>query len=124
MNLAICRLPPNTPFPDWATAAPFYSITATGDELSIVCPAECVPDEVCAERNWACLQVAGPLNFALTGVLADLAAPLASAGISIFALSTYDTDYLLVKAGRLANAIVALTAAGHTVVQATINSRE
>jgi hypothetical protein len=83
-----------------------------------VCPAARVPDDVRAERGWRALAVAGPLDFALTGVLAALAGPLADAGVSIFAIATYDTDYVLVRADRLADAVGALRAAGHRVADA------
>ena len=91
------------------------SVTRTAAELSIVAPSAAVPPEVRAERDWRALRVAGPLDFALTGILASLAAPLADAGVSIFALSTYDTDYVLVRHPQLDVALAALRAAGHTV---------
>jgi hypothetical protein len=115
--LAICRLDPGAALPDWAGGGRFVSITRTPAELSIVCAAHVVPAAIQAERDWRALQVAGPLDFTLTGILAALAQPLAEAGISIFALSTYDTDYLLVRAHALERAIAALTAAGHHVEQ-------
>ena len=100
------------PIPEWAHSG-FFSMTRTPDELSIVCNEEIVPDGVACEKGWHCLQVKGPLDFALTGILASLAAPLAEAGISIFAISTYDTDYFLVK--ELDRAIAVLFKAGHNV---------
>ncbi len=113
--LAICRLAPSTQPPLWALTGPFVALTRTVDELSIVCPQANVPDDVRCERGWRAFKVAGPLDFALTGTLASLATPLAQAGISIFAVSTFDTDYLLVKSDVLAEAIVVLTDAGHVV---------
>lgn len=83
----------------------------------MVCPEADVPSGVLAEAGWRCLKVQGPLDFALVGVMASLTGPLAAAGVSLFALSTYDTDYLLVKAGNLAQAVDALESAGHTVVR-------
>ena len=112
---AVCRLAPDAPLPDWATATDFFSLTRTADELSIVCRAAQVPTDVQSERGWRCLKVCGPLDFSLTGVMASLAAPLADARISIFAIATYDTDYLMVKAPNLERAIRALTAAGHKI---------
>jgi hypothetical protein len=112
---AICRLAPNAPVPSWADKGPFTAITRTPDELSIVCRQNHVPDDRMAERGWRCLKVAGPLDFALTGILATLTTPLAQAGISIFALSTYDTDYLLVKETSIVPAVTALRAAGWVV---------
>lgn len=114
-TLAICRLEPAAALPAWATASRFYAVTRTGEELSVVCEQHLVPAAVTCQRDWRCLQVAGPLDFALTGILARLAAPLADAGIPVFAISTYDTDYLLVQAGQLAAAVDALRAAGHAV---------
>lgn len=110
--MAVCRLPAGSPAPDWATGA-LCSITWTAEELSVVCPASVVPDGVRAEGGWRCLKVRGPLAFQETGVLAALATPLAEAGVPIFALSTFDTDYLLVPASRLEAATAALGTAGH-----------
>ena len=113
--LAICRLPPDAPLPDWAVGGGLVSITRTAAELSIVCRAERVPPGVTVVGGWRCLRVAGPLDFALTGVLAALAEPLAQAGISLFAVSTYDTDYLLVPERHLNAAVAALEGAGMRV---------
>jgi hypothetical protein len=115
-NLAVCRLEPDCPVPDWATQGPFYSVTRTVDELSVVCLERAVPEDVKAERGWRILRVEGPLDFALTGVLARLTTPLAEAGVSVFALSTYDADYLLVRDRDVPAAVAALRAAGHSVV--------
>lgn len=112
-TFAVCRLPTETALPDWATIGAFYAITRTAEELSLVCPQQHVPAGVACQPGWRCLQVAGPLDFSLTGVLASLAQPLAAAGVSIFALSTYDTDYLLVQAAQLQTALAALHNAGH-----------
>ena len=98
-------------FPGWVRGG-FWSITQTSDELSIVCPQECVPGGVLHEGGWRVLKVPGPLSFALTGIMASISSALADAGISIFALSTYDTDYILVKADQLENAIDALRRQG------------
>jgi hypothetical protein len=111
----ICRLPADTPVPEWAMRGDFHSVTRTQDEVSIVCAQELVPGEVKHEAGWACLQVRGPLDFSLTGILALLAGTLADAGISLFAISTFDTDYLLVKQQTLAQAIDALSEAGHRI---------
>ena len=91
------------------------SVTRTGDELSIVCPSDAVPDGADVQDGWRGLKVAGPLDFALTGVAAALTSPLAAAGISVLPLATYDTDYLFVREETLSGAIAALEAAGHTV---------
>ena len=93
------------------------SVTATEDELSVVCPASAVPDSVTADRDWRVLKVAGPFAFTTVGVLASLTTPLAQAGISMLAIATYDTDYLLVKSESLDAAVAALVASGHTRVE-------
>ena len=109
---SICRLPPETPIPAWATREPFYSATATAEELSVVCRTPHVPSGVRREDGWNALRVVGPLDFSLTGILAALATPLAENGISIFAVSTFDTDYLLVRGADLQRAVGTLAAAG------------
>jgi uncharacterized protein len=114
-ELAVCRLAPDAPAPQPAAGAELLSVTRTRAELSVVCAAAAAPPDATVEAGWRALAVAGPLDFALTGVLASLAEPLAAAGISIFAISTYDTDYVLVRDGALAGAIEALRGAGHEV---------
>jgi hypothetical protein len=114
---AVCRLRPDAALPAWAARGDFWSLTRTGDELSVVAAQSVVPDGVRAEMDWACLQVAGPLELTMTGVLAAVTAPLAAAGIPVFVLCTFDTDYLLVKRVRLAAATAALAGAGHTVLE-------
>lgn len=114
---AICRLGPDSAVPQWAESQPFLSITRTSDELSIVCEEATVPEEVHAERKRRLMRIDGTLPFALAGVLASVAGPLAEASISTFALSTYDTDYLMVSEKDLQEATKALEAAGHTVRQ-------
>jgi hypothetical protein len=114
--LSVCRLPVDGALPSWLPAHGFVSITRTPDELSVVCTEDAVPPGVRCEAGWRCLAVAGPLEFGLTGVLASITAPLAEAGVSIFAISTFDTDYVLVKAERVDEAVDALRHAGHEVV--------
>ncbi len=114
--LAVCRLGCDDPIPGWAGKGGLISITRTGEELSIVCPQEQVPPEIRREGGWKALKVDGPLAFSQTGVLASLAGPLARAAISIFAISTYDTDYLLVKENRLQDAIDILIQEGHVLM--------
>jgi hypothetical protein len=111
-QLAVCRLGAHAPAPAWAAGA-VMSITRTADELSVVCAEEAVPADIRAERGFHCLAVTGPLDFAATGILASLAAPLAEAGISIFVLSTFDTDLLLIRQALLPQAVAVLRAAGH-----------
>jgi GNAT superfamily N-acetyltransferase len=112
---AVCRLDADTPLPGWAPGGPFVSLTRTADELSVVCRQEAVPPGVRSEPGWRCLRVAGTLDFALVGVFASLVGPLADAGISAFAVSTFDTDYLLVKGECLVKAAEVLRRRGHLV---------
>lgn len=100
--------------PDWAWIGAFASVTRTPDELSIVCDAAAVPAGVKAELGWAILKLHGPYAFELVGILASVTAPLAAAKISLFAIATFDTDWVLVKRGNLEAAVAALVAAGHT----------
>lgn len=113
--LAVGRLPAGDPAPAWIAGEAFAAVTWTPDETSVVCRAARVPAGVRAEVGWRALRVAGPLDFALTGVLLALLAPLAAAGVSVFALSTYDTDYVLVREAALDDALAALRGAGHRV---------
>ena len=110
---AVCRLPQGSPIPEWSLREGFFSITRTVDELSVVCLEVNVPADERAERGWSCLQLQGPFPFAMSGVLAAFLKPLANAEIGIFAISTFDTDYVLVKANRLKAAISTLERAGH-----------
>jgi len=113
---AVCRLDPQGGLAEWAlppARARLWSLTVTADEISLVCPAAAVPDGPLCEAGWRALRVAGPLDFGLVGILAELSGLLARAGVSLFALSTYDTDYLLVKAEALEAACDALRAGGH-----------
>ena len=116
-SLAICRLDSRAPIPEWITGG-FTSITRTGNELSVVCEDRAVPQTVTAQRNYRGLTVRGPLDFSLVGIVAELSRVLAAASISIFVVSTYDTDYLLVRAADLEHASATLRDAGHTVVSA------
>ena len=112
--LAIYRLDPNAPVPDWATGD-FVSITRTPNELSIVCPQTNVPAETQSEPGWRCLRVAGQLDFSMVGVIASLSETLASAGVGVFLVSTFDTDYLLVKETEFDAAVESLIEVGNTV---------
>jgi GNAT superfamily N-acetyltransferase len=114
-RFAVCRLDARAPIPSWATEDGLFSITRTTDELSIVCQEGVAPNGVQWEQGWRCLRVAGPIPFTAVGVLASLTIPLAEARIGVFVLSTFDTDYLLVKEGDLPAAIVALQRRGHTI---------
>jgi hypothetical protein len=116
---AVCRLDSDAPVPSWATAGDFYSMTRTADELSVVCRQDAVPEGIPCERGWRCLRVAGTIRFSVMGVLASLTAPLADAGISVIALSTFDTDYLLFKEQDRERVIDVLRRRGHTVQSGT-----
>ena len=109
-TLAVCRLPASDRIPSWALELHegFVSITRTPDELSIVCPQEAVPPDTTVEEGFRALMVPGPIPFEQTGVLARIATPLAAAGIPIFAIATYDTDYVLVREADLDRALVSL----------------
>jgi len=118
-RLAVCRLRPEDPLPAWATGGEFCSITRTADELSIICSQDLVPAETRCEREWRCLRVAGAMPFELVGVVAGLTAPLAAAGLGVFVLSTFDTDYLLVKQPQWAAALEVLGRQGYTIEEPT-----
>jgi uncharacterized protein len=107
-------LNPDENFPSW-TRGNFISVTRTDDELSIVCEQDAIPSDIKCERDWRVLQVEGPMDLSIVGVLASLTKSIAEAGINLFAISTFDTDYLLVKAEKLEAARVALEKAGHSV---------
>jgi len=110
---AIVRLAPNAPVPEWASKGDFTSITRTADELSIVCPTSNLPLDVTSSHRWICLKLEGPFPFELTGVLLSFIDPLSTQGVPIFAISTYDTDYVLIQEEWAGAAISALQAAGH-----------
>ena len=114
-RMAVCRLASREEVPEWALRGAFTSVTRTADELSVVGPEIAVPPGIRCEPGWRIFQIQGPLDFALTGVLLSVAAPLASAGVSIFALSTYDTDYFMVREANVERAVRALEASGHRV---------
>jgi hypothetical protein len=114
-HLGVCHLPPDAAIPPWATAAQFFSVTRTSDELSIVCPEALIPAEMKCERGWRYLRIAGAMDFSLTGVLATLVTPLAEARIGIFAISTFDTDYLLILEKDFDRALAELRRCGHEI---------
>ena len=112
---AICRLTPTDGIPNWAIGDDFVSISRTRDELSIVCPEQNVPAGINTAKGWRVLKCEGPLDYALTGIMASLAEPLADAGVPIFPIATHDTDYVLIKEPQLEVAVHALTSYGHAV---------
>jgi hypothetical protein len=110
-----CHLAPDAVVPEWATQGQFFSITRTGDELSVITETTLVPERLRTALSWRVLKVHGPFDFSEVGVLAALVAPLAAAGVSVLAISTFDTDYLLVQCSQLRDALAGLRKAGHTV---------
>ncbi len=108
--LTIIRLAPDTPIPAWLplAAAPLTSVTVTDRELSIICPSETVPEDVSGESGWIALRIEDKLEFNAIGILASLLNPLAAAQINILSISTFETDYVLVPAAKLEQALTAL----------------
>lgn len=114
-RFAVCRLSPDAPIPAWASGGEFFSITRTADELSVVCLQDAVPEGTVCERDWRGLRVEGAMPFAVVGVVAGLLGALAAAGISLFVISTFDTDYLLVKERDWEAALEALAGCGYLI---------
>jgi hypothetical protein len=114
-DFAVCQLASSDAVPSWGSKGKVVSVTRTADELSIVCSEDVVPAGVKCERGWRAMRVVGSMDFSAVGVLASLIGPLAEAGISIFAISTFDTDYLLVKQQTLNAAVEALKQHGHVI---------
>ena len=116
-SFTVSRLGPNDSIPAWATTGQLWSIVRSEDEMSIVCGDGFVPAGLKrAERGWRAVQLEGPISFGLTGILTSVLDPLAAASIGIFAFSTFDTDYVLVKSADLATAVEALRGAGHVIL--------
>ena len=115
-HFAICQLPADARVPEWAATGPFVSVTRSGEELSIVCQDEKVPNGTKADRRWICLKLEGPFAFSQTGILSSLIQPLADRRIPIFAISTYETDYVLVKEEFAGLTLDTLRDAGHQLL--------
>ena len=113
---AVVRLPADAPVPDWAETGPFISITRNADELSIVCRQENVPLDVRGDHCCVCLKLEGPFAFSEVGVLVSFIGPLATGGVPVFAISTYDTDYVLISKEFAETAQAALSKAGHQLI--------
>jgi hypothetical protein len=112
----VARLPKDTPLPEFTLDEPaLVSVTSTPTEVSVVCPSAVAPESENAHDGWRLLTVRGPLEFSLTGIMAAIAGALAAAGVSLFAVSTFDTDHVLVKDTDLDRAVAALREAGHEV---------
>ena len=114
-SYAIVRLHPGSELPEWVDKGPFRSVTRTDNEVSVVCRDHDVPEGESAERGWCVLELLGPLDFSLAGVVAALVDPLARAELPIFVISTFETDYILVRSQGLDDASAALELAGHAV---------
>lgn len=114
---AVAQIPPGSKIPSWVDLEGFYAVINTSDEVSIVCDEKCVPEDVQSEVGWKSIMVQGPLDFSLIGILADLSSVLAKAEISIFALSTYNTDYILLKRDQLDEAVRTLKQAGYEILE-------
>ena len=116
-HMSVCRLDGASEVPDWALRGGFFSATRTSEELSVVCPEWAVPEGVRGEGGWRVLKLAGPFELSEVGVLLSVAEPLAEAGVGIFVVSTFDTDYLLVKEEQLGSTTAALRGRGHEVAE-------
>ena len=112
---AICRFTPGSALPENVPSAALWSVTVTDEEISLVLPEEHLTPDWKAEKGWRCLKIRGPLEFDQAGILASITAPLADAGIPLFALSTFDTDYFLVREHNLSETVNVLQKAGHEV---------
>jgi|TARA_B110000438_G_scaffold277533_1_gene300253 hypothetical protein len=110
--LAVVRLEPSDPIPDFALKSPFFSITKTATELSLFLAEDCVPEGMDASTGWRAFHIEGTIDLGLTGVISALTMPLATKQISVFSISTHDTDYLIVPDDRLEDAIELLQRAG------------
>jgi len=115
-SFAICQLPASADVPGWALPSAFFSVTRTADELSVVCPQKMIPPDVRHEAAWACLKLEGPFPFSQTGILTSFVQPLSDRAIPIFAVSTFDTDYVLVKEAWIDEALEILKGAGHQAI--------
>ena len=113
----VCRFNSDEAIPEWVFQSSFYSVTKTLDELSVVCSQDSIPNKIKCEKDWRILRVEGPLDFSLIGILSSISTTLANKGISIFAISTYDTDYILVKDKNIDMAIDALSAEKHEIIR-------
>jgi hypothetical protein len=114
-TFAICRLDKDALIPDWAFQGGPFSVTRTKDELSIVSPQVNVPKGIVSSQGWSCLKVKGPLDLSSTGIISSIATALEQEGISLFSISTYDTDYVMVKEKDLEKAVFALTEASYRI---------
>jgi len=115
-RMAVCRFEPSAPLPGWIDQPGFYSITRTAEELSVVCNEEHVSPGTQSEAGWRCFQLLGPFTFSEIGIISSLTQPLSESGVCVFVISTFDTDYLMVKDKDLAKTIDTLTVQRHQVI--------
>ena len=121
-RMAVCRFEPSASLPAWLDGSGFYSVTRTGEELTVVCRETLVAADTTCESGWRCIRVQGALDFSEIGIMFSITRPLAEAGVSVFVISTYDTDYFLVKEKDLARAIDALSASGHQITESGLEA--
>jgi hypothetical protein len=112
-SYAVVRLQPGSDLPEWVDMGPFRSVTRTDHEVSVVCRDHDVPEGESVDRGWTVLEAMGPLDFSLSGIIASLIQPLADAKLPIFVISTFESDYVLIRSADLARAADALEEAGH-----------
>ena len=117
-RMAVCRLDASAPLPDGLKGSGFYSVTRTREELTVVCRETSVAVGTTCESGWRCIRVQGVFDFSEIGILFSITQPLAKSGVSVFVISTFDTDYFLVKEKELPKAIDALNASGHQITGA------
>ncbi len=113
--LAVVRMDPSEPIPEWSKGGSFFSVTITETEMSIFCESQLIPEGMKKVDGWRVIQVAGQLDFELSGIIAQLAVPLSGKQIPIFSISTHDTDYILVGNEQLEDALDVLRRAGHKI---------
>lgn len=113
----VCKLDPASPIPDWINKQEFFSVTHSEDELSVVCVQENIPENIKTEKDWRVFRVEGPLDFSLVGILNNISNTMVKRNISIFVISTFDTDYILVKLRDFENAKKALKEDGHSIAE-------
>jgi len=112
-SYAVVRLQPGSDLPEWVDKGPFRSVTRTEHEVSVVCREHDVPEGESVDKGWTLLETMGPFDFSLTGAISSLVEPLAAAEVPIFVISTFESDYVLVRSADLARAADALEGAGH-----------
>jgi hypothetical protein len=113
----ICSLPNTAPIPDWALKESLISITRTEEELTIVCRQDLIPPQCKCDLNWRCFRIDGTFDLNQTGVISSISSPLANTGISIYCISTYNTDYFLVKEENVEQTISVLSDCGHSIIR-------